>query len=441
MNRYSILDFGARPGVDQVQTAAIQRAIDAADENSGTVVIPAGTFKTGTLNLKSASLFLEKGAVLLGSAYREDYYPNGYIHGEFNETISLLYSLGGQDISIYGEGTIDLNGRSFFDFSTVILPEGLEDRFTEEQRQEATARHSWRPTQPIFFHNCIHVTIKGITILDAPCWTMTFSECNRVLVDGITNLGHPRIPNNDGIHVTASSNVTIVNCSITSADDCIAVTSITNWSRPSENIVIANCILKSFSKAIVLGYVHSLVKNVVITNCVIKESNRAFCIMTNPGTGLVENVTVSNMRLDTQIRAGNWWGNGEPIMVFCLPHATKEYVDYSGEYNLRNYQSSIKNVYFQNILCSGEGPIGIIGEPGSITNLNFDQVYVTLKKSMNRAIKGNIFDVAPSPCVESVPEGEQPCIVCVRQCRDGVHLNHVSGEGIHGEQGKIFIEE
>lgn len=227
INQFNILDFGAAAGAENAQTAAIQAAIDAADAAKGTVVIPAGIFKTGSLNLKGAGLYLEKGAVLLGSERREDYTFNGYVHCEFGETFSLLYSLNHQDITISGEGTIDLNGKSFFDFSTYNLPEELAERFNDEQKEESTALFAWRPNQPIFFYGCTHVTVRDITILDASSWTLTFAECDRVLVDGITNIGHPRVPNNDGIHITASRNVIISNCNITSADDCIAISSIT----------------------------------------------------------------------------------------------------------------------------------------------------------------------------------------------------------------------
>lgn len=438
INQFNILDFGAVAGAENAQTAAIQAAIDAADAAKGTVVIPAGTFKTGSLNLKGADLYLEKGAVLLGSERREDYTFNGYVHCEFGETFSLLYSLNHQDITISGEGTIDLNGKSFFDFSTYNLPEELADRFNDEQKEESTALFTWRPNQPIFFYGCTHVTVRDITILDAPSWTLTFAECDRVLVDGITNIGHPRVPNNDGIHITASRNVIISNCNITSADDCIAISSITNWSKPCENVTVTNCILRSFSKAIVLGYVHSIVRNVTISNCLILDSNRAFCIMPAPETGLVENVTVSNLRLDTRVRAGNWWGNGEPILVFSLPHKTTEFVDYSDDYNQRHYKVNVRNVYFQNIVCTSENAAGVIGQGDNIRNVVFDHVYVTLKDSDNRAIKGDIFDVAPSKVPVAVPQSDPECVFYVHGAQ--VELSHVAGEDAQGNPGAVIVE-
>src|SRR5687767_2131842 len=51
---YNICDFGARGDGKTVNTAAIQKAIDACfNDKGGTVLIPAGTFVSGTLELKS----------------------------------------------------------------------------------------------------------------------------------------------------------------------------------------------------------------------------------------------------------------------------------------------------------------------------------------------------------------------------------------------------
>jgi len=57
-----------------MDTAAIQRAIDAATVAGGTVVLPPGQYRTGTLWLKNnVTLRAEKGATILGSTARGDY--------------------------------------------------------------------------------------------------------------------------------------------------------------------------------------------------------------------------------------------------------------------------------------------------------------------------------------------------------------------------------
>src|SRR5690349_6927187 len=71
---FLITDFGARPG-NTINTIAINKAIDACHKNGGgRVVIPAGTFRSGTLMMKdNVALYLEPGSVLLASDQLKDF--------------------------------------------------------------------------------------------------------------------------------------------------------------------------------------------------------------------------------------------------------------------------------------------------------------------------------------------------------------------------------
>ena len=192
--------------------------------------------------------------------------------------------------------------------------------FTQAQKAECTVKHSWRPSQSIFFYQVKNLTVKGITVLDAPCWTFSFNECQNVKVLGLTIDTNLNVPNDDGIHVCGCDGVIISDCHISTGDDCIAISGITDWARPCGNIVITNCVLRSCSKAIVIGYIYSHIRNVLIDNVIIRESNRGLCFMCNDQGGLVENVQAANMVIDTRVRSGNWWGNGEPIFFMGVKH-------------------------------------------------------------------------------------------------------------------------
>ena len=66
----NIRDYGAVGDGIRLDTKAIQTAIDA----GGMVYLPAGTYRTGTLYLKSnGGLHLAPGAVLVASHHRQDY--------------------------------------------------------------------------------------------------------------------------------------------------------------------------------------------------------------------------------------------------------------------------------------------------------------------------------------------------------------------------------
>ena len=74
---YNICDYGAKGDGKTLNTKAIQAAIDACfKDQGGTVLIPAGNFISGTLELKSnVSLHIAAAGKLWGSPKREDYTP------------------------------------------------------------------------------------------------------------------------------------------------------------------------------------------------------------------------------------------------------------------------------------------------------------------------------------------------------------------------------
>lgn len=410
MEIYNILKYGAVP--DELCTKALQSACDAAGENKATVVIPPGVFMTGTVNIGNASLYLEKGAVLKGSGDIADYPPINYNHNEMGDVKTLLYSMDGSGIVIHGEGVIDLNGGAFFDQTKRDIPQSKVP-LSETQLDECTLSIGARPNQPLFFYNCRNLTIKGITIQDAPCWTLCFIESRNISVTDLKIDNSLNIPNNDGMHFCSCKDVIVRGCNISSGDDCIALSAITGWEEPCERVVISDCILHSCSKAIVLGYMHSIVRDVLINNCCIYDSNRAFAIMASAGTGLVENIIVSNMRLDTRIRAGNWWGNGEPVCLMAVKHHA-----YRDAPPKRDYPVNIRNIHFCNLVCSGENVIGIVGENGNIEHILFEHISFKLKDSSNLPIKGRIIDLAPGEQTAALPDDGKAYWLYIRQARD-----------------------
>src|SRR5258708_37410138 len=72
---FNVRDFGATGDGVTLDSAAVQKAIDACHAAvGGTVLVPAGTFLVGTLQLKSnIRLHLESNARLLGSTNLDHY--------------------------------------------------------------------------------------------------------------------------------------------------------------------------------------------------------------------------------------------------------------------------------------------------------------------------------------------------------------------------------
>ncbi len=73
---FSIVEYGAVNDNHTINTASIQRAIDAASAAGGGLVLapPGGAYKTGALSLRSnVFLFLPSGSTILGSSNSDDY--------------------------------------------------------------------------------------------------------------------------------------------------------------------------------------------------------------------------------------------------------------------------------------------------------------------------------------------------------------------------------
>lgn len=384
-------------------TRALQNAIDVAVSQDEALVIPKGTYVIGTINLRNVHLILEKGAVLKASGRLSDYQVLPIQHNEMKEVNPVLYSLNSEGLVIEGEGVIDLNARAFFLEERNVPDYGKP--FSEEQIAECTRLYEDRSYQPIYFKDCKNVELRDFTVQDAPCWTFAFHQCSDIRVLRLTIANDLTIPNNDGMHFCGCKRVMVRDCRITAGDDCVALSGITDWDVPCEDVIISGCILESCSKAVSIGYMHSIVRNVVVSDCIFRRCQRGVALMASEGTGLVENVVLSGLIIETKVRAGNWWGNGEPICFVGVFHDGPTYKDPIPD---RQWKENIRNIIIRDIICHAENVIAIVGGTENITHVMVDGVLFEAKKSQNRYLKGeNCIDVSPSPESISKEPGER----------------------------------
>ena len=315
-------DFGAVADGRTLDTAALQRAIDAAKPGD-CVRLAGGVFRTGTLGLHGGlALEIAPDAVLEGSPDIADYRDCGFKHPEMGETTSLLFALGGDGIEIRGGGTIQMNGPAFMDWDFAhYCPREIDPATVEpDVREQMVCAIKKRPTQPVFLDSCRHVRVHDVTVLDAPCWTFTFSRCDDVALERVTVENHRQIPNCDGVHFSASRKIRVSDCTFLCGDDCFAATCITDPSGVCEDIVVERCRMQSRSAAIRFGHLDSTVRNAVVRDIEVIKSNRAICVFAKDG-GRVSGISFERVRAETKIHAGGWWGKGEPFVV-CAAHST-----------------------------------------------------------------------------------------------------------------------
>ena len=396
---FNIKDYGALNDGKTINTTPIQKAVDACFQNGGgRVYVPAGVFITGTFHLKTnVTLYLESGAVLQGSANLKDY--ESYFKTEYGiNYYGILYTANAENVSVTGPGIIDGNNKVFFEFDKAKKIDANSSRFTRQKENYRKVANGIgdgpvvpkdRPRQMVIFSNCKHVQLRDISLLNSPFWTLHFADCDDVSVNGIRLWSGLLVPNADGIDVTSCSNVIIANSDIRAGDDALAIVGydhhfeipgFSGLRHVSENIIVTNCNLQSYSSGIRIGFLdQNTVRNIHVSHCNITNSSRGIGIFLRD-EGSLENITFSDMTIETKMHTGDWWGNGEPIHISAVRGKEKVKL------------GTIKNVAFNNITCKGENGILLYGSNEStIQDVCFNNVSIELVNSrLNDVMGGNI---------------------------------------------------
>ena len=398
----NINSFGAVADGITINTPFIQSAIDSCARNKvGRVRVPAGIYIVGTRHLKTnVELFLSPGAIIKGSSNLRDY--ETYIPGKPCSPVHkrMFFTEDAKNVSITGSGQINGNGNNFFDLNTAKKLDAATTRFT---RQKGNFRHvatgigdgpvvpGERPYQMFVFSNCTRVSIKDIFIREAPFWCMHMADCDAVNISGIRLWNNLLEPNADGIDITSCTNVIISNCDIRSGDGAIAIPgydhqfeipSYKGLHHASENILVMNCNLQSYSSAVRIGFLdQNSVRNIEVNNCIITNSTRGIGIFLRD-EGSLSNINFNNITIDTKLPTGDWWGTGEPIHISAV--RGKEGVKLG----------TIEHVKFNHIICKGESGILVYGSRESvIDDVVFEDVSFDLTDSKLNSVSGGNIDL------------------------------------------------
>ena len=322
----NILSFGAvGDGVTKC-TDAIQSAVEATSAlGGGTVLVPAGNYFTGAIHLRSGvNLHLDSGATLSFSDDPEDH-PSVFTRWGGVECQAAyapcLYGRELHDVSITGRGTLDGRGTRWWRRHDDLLAGRFEPNAREREFKKKNISipiEEWpyadwqlQYLRPVLlqFLECRHVLIEGVTLRNSPFWNTHLVYCDDVTVHNVRFLNPDDAPNGDGLDVDSSTNVRVSNCHFDVRDDCICLKSGLDRdgrrvNRPTENVVITNCIMQRGHGGVVLGSeIAGSIRNVCISNCIFDGTERGIRLKANRARGgMVEDVMVSNILMkDVQV--------------------------------------------------------------------------------------------------------------------------------------------
>lgn len=361
--KYSVKKYGASPRATAARNQqAIQKAIDKCSaKGGGSVIVPAGIYRTGALTLKdNVNLVIEKKATLL-FVYDTKLYPIVKTRWEGVDCWNyqpMIYACNAKNIGITGDGTIDGgagNGNwwAWVGHSRFGWQEGMPTAGKGRHELMAMNRNEvpvdqrrcesmgLRP-QLINIMESENILIEGVTLLRSPFWVIHPAMSKNITVRNVRvwNEG----PNGDGCDPESCEDVLIEGCNFHTGDDCIAIKSGRNadgrrWNRPSKNIIVRNCIMEDGHGGVVIGSeITGGANNVFVENCQMSSPNldRVIRIKTNSCRGGdIHDVFVR------RVRVGEC---GESVLKINLDYDRKEN-------DRRGFIPAVHNIWLDDVTC------------------------------------------------------------------------------------------
>ena len=395
---FNILNYGAVADGYTLNSVAINKAIDAcAKQGGGTVVIPAGSFVTGPIIMKSnINLHLQKGAlVIFSSAF--DQYPLVISSFEGEDAVrcqSPVVAENLANIAITGEGIMNGNGFYWRPLKKDKVTESqwkahlkkyggaltedkkmwynspkalkgsltsnigkLEDGKTLKDFEDV--KDFLRPNM-IRIYNCKNVLIEDVTFENSPAWTTHVMMSEHITIKNLTVKNPWYGTNTDALDLESCKNALVQDCHFDTGDDGITIKSGRDEEgrkrgMPTKDVIVNNCVVYHAHGGFVVGSEMSGgVNNMYVSNCTFIGTDIGLRFKTNRGRGgLVENIYANNINMmDIPAEA----------ILFDMYYMAKDPVTLAGEKReppkveakpVDESTPQFQHFYFTNITCNG----------------------------------------------------------------------------------------
>jgi polygalacturonase len=387
---FNIVRFGAIGDGNTLNTKSINEAIIACNKKGGGVVlIPAGYWLTGPVELKSnVNLHLEKNALL---QFTSDFNQYKIIEGNYEgkpsaRNQSPIMGTNLENIAITGLGTIDGNGDAWrmvgknalteAEWNKKKLSGGLvsEDGktwFPSEKTKKAHLEKSsvllgpakklsdfedikdfLRPNL-VVLTNCGKVLLEGLTFQNSPAWNLHPLMCNNLTIRNIKVKNPDYAQNGDGVDIESCKNVLVEGSVFDVGDDAICIKSGKDEegrkrNMPTENVIIRNNLVYAGHGGFVVGSEMSGgAKNIFVSDCSFMGTDKGIRFKTTRGRGgIVEKIYIKNL---------NMFNIVDEAIFFDMYYWTK-----APEANEKQEAPKVsietpqfRDIFIENIVCNG----------------------------------------------------------------------------------------
>ena len=367
-----VREFGAKGDGRAKDTKAIQAAVDKASFSGGTAVLTPGTYLSGTIHLRSnVTLRIEQGATLIFSLDDADFDP--YEELPYHATAPAKYKPSPvipatatpfQRRRRSAPAAYDDEETNYFHYA-LLSGDGVRNASIEGNGEIDSNRDRRYGPKPIAFKNSESIEIRGITIRNAPNYAISLGGTDHVDIESVKIINAFA----DGIDPDGCRFIRITNSYIDSHDDAICAKA--SWAlgkrRSVENLVVANCILRTHANHIKFGSESAGdLRNVSVTNCVLlpkddgRKPHSGISIESVDGANIdgvaISDISMQDAAVPIFIRLGNRGRGAEnPI------------------------PGSIQNISIRNVVATGASLTSSITgiEAKHIRNLTIDGLVVT----------------------------------------------------------------
>lgn len=426
---FYITKYGAKADGVTLNTNSIQNAInDCSKKGGGVVVIPAGFWLTGPIELKNyVNLHLQKNALL---QFTKDFTQYKLIAGNWEGLAQMrnqspLSANNAVNIAITGFGIIDGNGDAW----RMVK----KDKLTETQWQKLVAsggvlsadKKTWYPSEKsvkgstlknpgeitpdktpefyesvkdflrpnlLVFTRCKKVLLEGVTFQNSPAWCLHPLMCEDLTVRNVYAKNPWYAQNGDGIDVESCKNVLIENSTFDVGDDGICIKSGRDEAgrkrgMPTENLIARNNTVYHAHGGFVIGSEMSGgAKNLFVENCTFIGTDIGLRFKTTRGRGgIVENIYVNNISMKDIVAEA---------ILFDMYYEAKDPVVLAGEKReppkvetlpVTEATPQFRNFFIKNIVCNGaDKAIFVRGLPEmNVKNIVMENMIIQSNKGLD----------------------------------------------------------